>query len=114
MFEELRYTSMLYQYKIQQMTTTNEAIVELWQRLTKKNQEQGNQIEKLISQIEALTKILSSNGSRVSQQEEENKENTNKRCNLCGQFHRNPNFLGVREKFPIKANGEGEKAEEIG
>ena len=48
----------------------NYAMVELCQQLTETNQEQGNKIIKLITYIEAITKILVSNGHKAPPQEE--------------------------------------------
>ena len=52
------------------MATRNESIVDLCQNLTETNQEQGKHIYKLITQIEALTKLFTSNGTKALQQEE--------------------------------------------
>ena len=77
------------------MATTNEVMVELCQKLTETNQEQGKQIAKLISQIETLTKILEYNGTRAPPKEADKKLKTaaNKRCKMSGQFHKNPNYF---------------------
>ena len=98
MFEELSDTSRVYQQKIQQTKTMNYAMVELCQQLTETNQEQGNKIIKLITYIEAITKILVSNGHKAPPQEEYKKQRTKIICKLCGQFHNNPNFLWELEK----------------
>ena len=55
------------------METTNEAMVELCQKIMETNQDQGKKAAKLISQIGALTNILASNGTRAPPKEEENK-----------------------------------------
>ena len=55
---------------------------------------------KLITQIESLTKILESNETKPSPQEEEKKEVTKKICKMCGQFHKKPEFFWELEKMP--------------
>ena len=52
------------------METTNKAVVELFQQLTDTNQVQGKKIAKLISQIESLATLLSSNVTRAPPKEE--------------------------------------------
>ena len=61
----------------------------------------GKKIEKLISQTETFTELLSLNGSREPLQEEDKKEKAaaNKRCKLCRQFQKNPIlFMGTRKE----------------
>ena len=73
MFEELSGKSRVDQEHIHNMDTTNDSMVDLCQQLTETNQDQGKQIEKLISQIEALTNLLAPNGTRYPSNENENK-----------------------------------------
>ena len=58
MIEESSDMSRVDQEYIQQMSTTNEAMLELFQELTEMAQDQGKQITKFISPIEELTKLL--------------------------------------------------------
>ena len=52
-------------------------------------------IEKLISKIETLTKLLSLNGTREPPQEEDNKEKPEPKqiFKLCSQLQKNPVYL---------------------
>ena len=77
------------------MATNNEPMVKLCQHLTETNQEQVNQIAKLISRIKIIAKLLSLNRTRAPLQEEDKKEKSavKKRCKLCGKFHKNPDYF---------------------
>ena len=70
MFNYLSNASRVDQEQIKQMETTNKAVVELFQQLTDTNQVQGKKISKLISQIESLATLLSSNVTRAPPKEE--------------------------------------------
>ena len=70
MLRELSNTSRVDPKYIQQKAITNEAMVELCLQLMETNQEQGNHIAKLIPHIEALTKLLSLNGTIAPLQKE--------------------------------------------
>ena len=70
-FEELSYKSRVDQEQIHKMSTINEYIIELCQQPMETNQEQGKKTEKLILKIDALTKLLPSNGTRDPPQEYE-------------------------------------------
>ena len=78
MFEKFRDTSRVDQKQIQKMAMTNEAMVELCLQLMNTNHDQVKKVAKLISPIEALTKILASNITRAPPQEDEKKENSSK------------------------------------
>ena len=77
------------------MATTNEAMVELSQKLTETNQEQGKKIPKLMLQIETLTNLLALNVTRVPLQEEEKEDKTSfkKIRYLYSQLHKRTDYF---------------------
>ena len=74
MFKELSNMSRVDQYQINWTEPTTKAMVDFFQQLKDMNQDQGKQIEKLISQIKIITKLLLSNSTKEPLQEEEKKE----------------------------------------
>ena len=62
----------------------------------RRNRSKENEFTKFISYIEALTKLLASDVTKLPHRRMIGKKiAANKRCKLCVQFHKNPHFLGA-------------------
>ena len=76
--------------QMNQMTTTNEAIVELCQQRTEANIQQGKQITEIILQVENLTKLLTEKRTKPAGSERSERTAASRygKCDKCKKVHK--------------------------